>query len=274
MEKFIRQYSKIPKTFIKDFFNIAKESYDDDDMVIKFDIVVKWLGVQKNHLARLLFSKFEKNYDYTLTKIKVHNKKRSGANYVNKILLTPDCFKELCMISQTAKAKQVRKYYLTTEKLIKKYHKHIEEKLRGQLGLLKINQKPKIKKLGGIIYIIRALNSNMSVYKIGKTKNIRKRMDNYNSGNANDIEPLFILEVDDVDAVEGCIKNIAKQYQYRKYKEVYETSLNMLQIIAVDCDEFIKGFEKYSEKNSKAEINKRFKKLRTTESGLFFYIAK
>ena len=35
----------------------------------------------------------------------VKNKKR-GANYVSKIMLTPDCFKELCMISQTDKAKR------------------------------------------------------------------------------------------------------------------------------------------------------------------------
>lgn len=35
---------------------------------------------------------------------------------------------------------------------------------------------------------------------------------------ANKQEPLFILEVNDVDRVEKCIKNLVKRYQYIKYK--------------------------------------------------------
>ena len=34
----------------------------------------------------------------------------------------------------------------------------------------------------------------------------------YNTGNANNIEPLFVMKVDDINMVEGCIKNIAKEY--------------------------------------------------------------
>jgi hypothetical protein len=61
------------------------------------------------------------------------------------------CFKELCMISQTSKAKVVRKYFL--EKIVKKYYLLIEEKLFKEIGLLKENQKNIKYKKGGVIYI-------------------------------------------------------------------------------------------------------------------------
>ena len=46
-------------------------------------------------------------------------------NYVSKIMLTPDCFKELCMISQTDKAKGVRKYYIIVEGLLRDHFEEI-----------------------------------------------------------------------------------------------------------------------------------------------------
>ena len=54
MEDFIRKFSTVPVTFINDFFNISKEEYDDYKFNINFDLVVKWLRVQKNHLKRTL----------------------------------------------------------------------------------------------------------------------------------------------------------------------------------------------------------------------------
>ena len=115
MQRFLKKYSNVPNEFINDFFNIAKESFNDNDFAIDFDVVVKWLKVKKSHLKRLLVQKFENKFDYTINKVKIKNKNR-GSNYTEIIYLTPDCFKELCMISQTKKAKEVRKYYLSIEK--------------------------------------------------------------------------------------------------------------------------------------------------------------
>ena len=49
-------------------------------------------------------SNFKIMDDYTEKKILVKNNKR-GANYVSKIILTPDCFKELCMLLKTDRSK-------------------------------------------------------------------------------------------------------------------------------------------------------------------------
>ena len=36
--------------------------------------------------------------------------------------------------------------------------------------------------------------------------------------------------------VESCIKNFAKKYQYRKYKEVYEVNIDILKLLAAQCE--------------------------------------
>ncbi len=83
-----------------DFFNLGGDSYGDTYKNINFDDIVNWLEINKNNLKRLLVANFKIMDDYTEEKILVKNKKR-GANYISKIMLTPDCFKELCMLSQT-----------------------------------------------------------------------------------------------------------------------------------------------------------------------------
>ena len=79
------------------------------------------------------------------------------------------------------------------------------------MGILKKNQKSKINIKKGVVYIIKAQNSlTTNVYKLGRSTNLKNRLKNYNSGNANDIEPLFILEVNDIEKVESCVKNLVK----------------------------------------------------------------
>lgn len=87
------------------------------------------------------------------------------------------------------------------------------------------------------------------LHKIGKTKNKNNRFGQYNSGNANDIEPLFVLEVDDLEKVEKCIKNLLEDYQYRKKKEIYQISVNALKTVFIQCESLVKGFKDYMKKN-------------------------
>jgi hypothetical protein len=47
MEDFLLKYSSAPKEFIMDFFDKAKEKYNDSDIIIRFDFFVKWLDVKK-----------------------------------------------------------------------------------------------------------------------------------------------------------------------------------------------------------------------------------
>lgn len=279
MEEFILQRSTISKKFLRDFFNITGEKYNDNVVSVKFDTIVKWLDVQKNHLKRLLVKNFKKDIDYTEETIKVMNKDNRGANYVSKILVTPDCFKDICMISMTEKAKEVRFYYKTVEKLLIDYYQDIQLNLEKELGLIKNNQKSKDIPKGGHIYILQALNTTQKdMFKIGNSDDMKKRFRTYNTGNANDINPLFIMKVDDIKGVENCIKNIAKQYQYRKNKEVYNIDFRMLQSMYQNCKNFMeKTSEMYNKdpkdfKHKLFIIKKDYKKSKEKQQGGFYMI--
>jgi hypothetical protein len=49
---------------------------------------------------------------------------------------------------------------------------------------------------------------------------------------------LYIYETDNIDEVERCVKSYAKQFQYRKYKEIYKADINTLKSLINDCGEF------------------------------------
>jgi phage anti-repressor protein len=258
MENFIRKYATIPDAFIKDFFNISKSTYEDNELAIDFNIVVRWVGVRKDNLKALLIKNknLMENRDYIIEKVKKMNKNNKGANYEDKILLTPDCFKSLCMMLNTKRGNDVRQYYLAIEKLIRMYHKYFEEKLQHQNDMLRANQRPIVNHIRGIIYIFRALNSGDDelLYKIGKSDELRNRFYGYNSGNANDIKPLFQLEVDDIDKVENCIKSMLQKYRYRTYKEIYEIDIVLLKKLYKLCDELERSFTALVSAHDKQEV--------------------
>ena len=112
IEQFLRQLSTLPLDFISDFYIIAKEEYTDNEIIINFDTVCKWLNVLKKNLKVILINNFEQNFDYTINTIRKQQKDIKRTSTYDEILITPNCMKELCMISQTAKAKEVRKYFI------------------------------------------------------------------------------------------------------------------------------------------------------------------
>jgi phage anti-repressor protein len=256
LEDFIVKNSNIPKKFLTDFFNLGGDSYGDTYKNINFDDIVNWLEINKNNLKRLLVANFKIMDDYTEEKILVKNKKR-GANYISKIMLTPDCFKELCMLSQTEKAKGIRKYYIIAEGLLRDHFEQIIDDLNKELGLVKKNIKKPIEAIGGHIYILKAMNTTQKdMYKLGNSDDMKKRLRVYNTGNANNIEPLFIMKVENIKMVESCIKNIAREYQYKKNKEVYNIDFKFLQKLCIKCKNFIKQLEKEFINDKKNTRNK------------------
>jgi phage anti-repressor protein/predicted GIY-YIG superfamily endonuclease len=273
MEQFIQKFSTLPRKFIKDFFVIAKETYDDNQIIIDFDIVRKWLNVQKGHLKDILVNKFEEDYDYSIEKKQKKQKNSTGKTTYNLILITPNCFKELCMISQTPKAKEVRKYFIEMEKLIKRYHEKIQEEIYKEIGLLKKNQKPKTHIKGGVLYILRALNTSTTLYKIGQTKDLHKRLKTYNSGNANNVEPEFIIPVKDIVAAEACVKVSTKKFQYRKYKEIYSIGLDVLRDLVEKCAEISDKLQIYYDSRKK-DTKKKLQRLKKGEERFFIFIDK
>ena len=137
-------------------------SINKREKVSDLDIVIKWLKVRKDHLKSKLIDKFIEDIDYKITK-PYKNTLRSKHE---KILITPDCFKALCMLTPTKVGDQVRIY--------RKYALQIRDSLYSRIGVLEHNQKPRLNIKGGVIYVYKTPDSSFTrpLYKIGKISNI------------------------------------------------------------------------------------------------------
>jgi len=110
------------KLFLNNFRNYL--NYDQDkDHVIDFEKIFNFIGFQqKTHAKRLLIKYFNDNIDYKLIISRAgENENTNTINNIGrikeKILLTPNAFKDFCMKANTEAAQRVRKYYITPRKI-------------------------------------------------------------------------------------------------------------------------------------------------------------
>jgi phage anti-repressor protein len=222
------------------------------------------LNTNKSDLKDTLLYSYKLKVDYIINKLFSNGKKGAPGE---EILLTIRCFKLLCMQSRTKKAVEVREYFYALEELIDKYKNYIIEGLKDKVNKLEHNQKPKVNPTKGVIYVIQTAD-DLTLYKVGKTKNLKNRLINYNSDKKDDIQPVYKFESDDIDAVEHCIKGFIKKYQYRKYKEVYQVNIDIIKDFVNKCGEIANYSINLTEKIKTSRIKNN------KESNYYFVIYK
>lgn len=250
LQEYLKKYSTISTIFIDDFFNMYNMETGENDFVIDIEKISKWLKSRKETIKSTLTNSYVKNIDYKILK---NNQVKTKGRPKEIILLTPNCFKRLCMSSKTNKAEEVRTYFLELEKHIDKYKNYIIDALNKKIGTLENNQKPKINPKGGVIYVMKTDLDIEGIYKIGKTKIFKNRLKTHNSSHVNNINVIFIFETNDIDGVEKCLKLALKTKQYRKRKEFYQVDLNLLKELMKDCDNLMLKGKSKSNKNIKGE---------------------
>lgn len=252
-KEFILKYSAINSKFLSDFYDIVREDYIEryNEFLIDSEILRKWLQINNRQMFNNTIKRsYKKNIDYKTTKIK--KTQCSGGHNFEVITLTPEAAKKICLSTNSKIGGQVQQYFLDLEVVLYKYKNYIIDGMNKKIKQLEQNQKPKINPTKGIIYIFRALNTDLTLYKLGKAIDSKSRFKSHNSPMANDIEILFQYETNNVEQVESCVKAMMKKSQYRKYKEVFQIDLDILRKTIKNCD------EKISEINN--EIIKRNKK--------------
>lgn len=113
MEEFILKYSNVPKKFIKEFFDLNC-GYRCGEKYIDIDVIAKWLKHDADKIKETVIDKFECEIDY----ITIDDDPK------NSFKISTNIFKELCMILGSDKSKQLRKYYMSVEKIINNYDSH------------------------------------------------------------------------------------------------------------------------------------------------------
>jgi len=229
--EYLKKYTTISNTFINDFFSLYSIKTNQNDYIINMHTLAKWLKTAPESLMKTLVKSYTKNIDYTLKK-----GKSTGGRPSNIVMLTPDCFKRLCMRSTTKKAEEVRTYFIELEKHLDKYKNYIIQSLNKKVGILENNQKTKQNINSGVIYIMKTDLDIEGIYKIGKTTKFKSRLATHNSSHVDDVEVLLVYETNNITEVEKCLKGLLISKQYRKRKEFYQVDLDILKELIQNCD--------------------------------------
>jgi phage anti-repressor protein/predicted GIY-YIG superfamily endonuclease len=234
---YIKKISGIPNDFIDDLFSFYDENTLQTDFVINLDKVALWLDVHKRTLNETLKHSYKQKFDYIITKNKNPNQKDPRSNNYKQVLITPDCFKRLCMLTRSKKGETVRSYFIDIENTLIKYRQQTLNGIKSDMKFIIQKRKPKYEPNTGYVYIIRVKNSyeNKPVYKPGYTSNIDKRMATYQTGKIDDIDIVYLYKTDDIKAVEGCMKAWLKNTQYINNKELYQVDLGIIKKIINEC---------------------------------------
>ena len=236
--KYVKRFTTVPEKFIDELFKFYTNHTTQVDPVISLDDITTWLGGTKSELHRTLKRSYILNVDYTSVKkvipLDSTRRKKYNNNYT-QVLITPDCFKRLCMMSRTKKAEMVRSYFIDVETQFFRYKDQLMEGLRHDLNPKRALRKVK-STMDGFIYIIFASTEVETLYKIGRAKDLKSRLFTYQTGRAHEVIPLYILEVHDMKSAERCIKAHLQEYQYRKRREVYQIPLDLLKNVINKCN--------------------------------------
>ena len=178
-----------------------------------------------------------RDVDFTVESAPQRDPNKSyGGNRRQRVMLSPDCFKRLCMRTASARGEMVRSYFLALEELLVKYTNQLIVGIQADVDRLeKAQQAPAIKDFAGYIYVIRASSHKDGFYKIGRTDNLVKRLRTYRTGRLEDVEVLFKYRTDNLKSVENCIKQAMADHRYHKSREIFQADIDFIKGIATRC---------------------------------------
>ena len=246
--RFLKVHSVIPNEFIDEFLSMTPDyPLVQTDFVIDLDIVAKWLSVRKDNLIRALRMNYKVDIDYVISK-STNKTGKYGGNHYKKVMLTPDCFKRLCMLSRSRKAEDVRSYYINLEALLIQYYKQTLDGMEQDIKNLEKSLQPKSSQKAlqaGYIYVLKASHNSDSMYKIGRTKDLKKRLATYQTGKLEEVEVIYKFRTDNLKGVEDCVKLALKDVRPRKFKEIYKVDLNIIKQVISKCQQ-IEAIKQYT----------------------------
>lgn len=254
LSTFLKQNSTIPDAFIDSFLTMYNPETVQTDFAVDLDNAANWLRLKKYTLMKTLRESYTLNVDYKVSKAIME--KRYGGNNYKKVLLTPDCFKRLCMRSRSKRAEEVRTYFIMLESLLVKYRTTLIKGINAEIKDMQKSMKPKSKEdSAGYIYVIKASTTKDSVYKIGRTQDLNKRLATYQTGSLEGVELVYKFRTNSHKKTEACVKLMLKERQLRKYKEVYEAEIDFIKSIIQQCDDTVTYTRLYTDTRAAKKVD-------------------
>ena len=208
----------------------------DGNIWFKFISITKMLNYKSRKDALRLIKKENKKL---IKNIKTINKTSNHPNtvFINEVGLYTFLMKskmkeaakfQLWLVSDVLP--DLRKYgkYEVNKKIktkLKNLNNKIKELKKSNL-ILKNNMTKNKYPIGEHVYVI--LDESTAKYKIGYTKNLKKRLEVYNTGNANKSTFEYYKKSNCAYEIELCVKALLNKYIYKSNKEFYHCSLEKI----------------------------------------------
>jgi phage anti-repressor protein len=129
---FMIKHSTIPSKFLEDYYKII-DNKNIDEINIDLETAITWLDIQKHKAKETLIKTYKKNIDYEIKKI--FKLKGRGGQTKEIIIISPRCFKNMCLSTKSVRGNEVRKYFIEIETLMNKYSHYIINALKDTENL-------------------------------------------------------------------------------------------------------------------------------------------
>lgn len=223
--KLLKEYTNIDGKFIDTFFKkfeIGSElRFDLDDATI-----AKYLGIEIRTLRKRLLNEYSDSINYieNVDYVKVKTGKNSGVTY----MVNYECFERLAMNGDSKQSDIIRSYFIKLRKFITEYQHIFYQSLTTKDDLRKFKGRESI-------YFFAADHNKSNIFKIGRTTDIIRRLQTYNTGRIKEVDLEYYAVVTNSDLIEKCIGKTLEKKQVVKNREIYQVNPKSLKKIIVDC---------------------------------------
>jgi hypothetical protein len=239
------------------------------DYVIELDNIWKWLGFSRiDHCKNVIVNNFKINEDYMAEKAASASaeagpdERNLGGSGLNKerIKMTVNCFKKLCLKSKTKKADEIHEYYIKMEEILNEVLKKQTEELVNQLQILQkenisikektmidaYNEKP-------VLYLAIA-EENIS--KFGFSNGIKTRINTHKREIGPQFTLCYVIETIYNRELEQLIKkNLKDSIISKKYENKKEECTELVQLSETfTIDDFYNTVLEYKKQLDNGEI--------------------
>lgn len=236
------EYININKDQAKEFITDFLIAIDDNKMNFSINLkeMSKWLKVNEKSLRDSLYLNFTNSTDYIKYLIDMPNKK--GRPRFD-IFVTTNCFKKLCLRSNSKFGHIVRDYFIEIEEAYREYmkqsilHRQRNDKEDHNYKNYGKNIYPKI----ACVYVIQIIGPNDElVYKIGQTINLKRRMGEHKRQIVGKIKLILYEPFEHHIFLESCLHSFLQKFRkdYYGMTEIFETDLPKITKLIQKCREF------------------------------------
>jgi hypothetical protein len=159
-------------------------------------------------------------------------------NNFKHVFMNSDCFKNICMLVGTDKAKDIRQYYIEVEKIFKFYIKYTSEYNKFELEKAKLIKnryinKSKLRYNSKLYLITTLMMAKENIFKFGSTIDENARKTTYNTGHVEADKFFYVAVYDCYDAnyLEKYIARLLINFKIPNESEMYQLHFNALDSI-------------------------------------------